>query len=286
MNDAFGSVGAVASVSPATKAAAVVVARGQAVVALKLAAWADSASNNGLYDVGNALTESAAMVRGDHFVNFVNGSSVLTTNNLSNMRYVRELHLPVATRYDNAATAATAQPDTESAAVFTVLGSDHVIMQGYVDRMYGGCATKRWPRPIPITQSYISPGAPIATGQALVDAEAMADVEAYFVAICQVVAQYGRMTRAEGLALGMLAVAETVGGDYWRRLATLTGLVGMDDAANLTAAQSLVAELQTAYEALAAAATAAGDGFYASMVSTKLVDVQAIGRRLGALHIS
>ena len=264
------------------------VVRDQAVAYLAMNAWSSSAGNNGYNAVSAALAESAAMLRGDHFVSFVNSSGILTLRNSDNVRAVRELHQPMAVQYGNYAAAAAAQTpmDTESATVFTQLGEDHSIMHPVIDRMFGGTATGRWPRPMTITQSDLYPGDPVAVGQARVDARLAATREAYFAALCGVASQYARMSRSDGLSLGLLAISTISANDFWRRLGTLTGVVAVDDAANLAAARTMVSALEASYTALSASATAAGDVLFASLVAAKLSDVQAIVVRLAALQIS
>jgi hypothetical protein len=287
MDEAAEAVGSVGIASSVTRQATAIVTREQAVAYLTWNAWADSAGLNGYYAVDGTLHESAAMVRGDHFVNFVSGSGMMTTNNINNMRLIRDTHMSLAGQYaDYAAAAGTPPADTASAAVFTLLSSDHGNMQLYVDRMFGALATNRWPTPMTITQSELIAGSPIGTGQALNDARVAAGQEAFFTALCGVGAQYARMSQKEAMARGLLALAAVSSGDYWHRLGMLKGVVAVDDAANLASARAMVTALETSYTSLAAVATSAGDIGFASLVTAKLSDVQAIGRRLQALQLA
>lgn len=287
MGGSFEAVGAVASVSPVTKQAAAAVTQDQAVAYLALNAWGYSAGMNDYHSVGAALSESAAQIRGDHFVNFVNASGILSLSYLANVRTIRDMHGPTVGQYAGYATSAAAQtpPDAESVTAFTGLSTDHMVMQSYADRLLGACATNRWPRPMPLSQSDLLPGDPVATGQALTDAREAARREAYFVGLCGVAAQFARMAQKEALSQNLLAFASIAQNDYWCRLGVLTGQVDVDDAANLAAAKTMVSATETSYTSLAAAATAAGDTWFASLVSAKLVEVQAIVARVNALQI-
>ena len=94
-----------------------------------------------------------------------------------------------------ASAAAQTPPDTESATAFTGLSNDHMVMQSYADRLLGACATNRWPRPMPLSQSDLLPGDPVAVGQALTDAREAGRREAYFVGLCGVAApQHNRLS--------------------------------------------------------------------------------------------
>ena len=287
MGGSFEAAGAVASVSPVTKQAAVVVAQDQAAAYLALNAWGFSAGSNDYYSVSAALSESAAQIRGDHFVNFVNASGILSLGYLANVRVIRDMNGSMVSQYAGYATSAAAQtpPDTESATVLTTLSTDHTVMQSYADRLLGACVTSRWPRPMPLSQSDLLPGDPVAVGQALTDAREAARREAYFVGLCGVAAQFARMAQKEALSQNLLAFASIAQSDYWCRLGVLTGQVDVDDAVNLAAAKAMVSALATSYTSLAAAATAAGDALFASLVSAKLVEVQAIVARVNALQI-
>jgi|WetSurMetagenome_2_1015567.scaffolds.fasta_scaffold03146_6 hypothetical protein len=286
MDEASEAIGTAMVASPVTRQATAIVARDQAVAYLVWNAWADSAGLNGYYAIDSALHESAALVRGDHFVNFVSGSGMMSVNNINNMRLIRDTHSPLAEQYTDYATAAGTQPDTASAATFALLATDHGNMQVYVDRMFGALATNRWPAPVTITQSELIAGSPIATGQALANAWLIAGREAYFTALCGVGAQYARMAQKEAMARGLLAFAAVSSGDYWHRLGMLTGVVAVDDYANLVSAMMMATELETSYTSLAAVATTAGDIGFASMVTAKLSDVRAIVRRLQALQLA